>query len=179
MKHIGLAKKLKALADRGIGGEKDNAEKMLNEFLFKHNISIEEVEGEKVDNYFFMIKNKDTVDLFIQIVKRVNYDLNIYGELPAKKVKDLELEGNYFTTCTAAEFIEIKTMFDHYTDLYKKELKIFFGAFITANDLLAKPPKDAERSIDDLSIEEKEAWLRKQKMASTIKSESYRRRIED
>lgn len=35
-----MAKKLKALADKGVGGEKVNAEKMLNDLL-KKNICIE------------------------------------------------------------------------------------------------------------------------------------------
>ena len=93
-KHIELAKKLKALADKGIGGEKVNAEKMLNDLLKKHNITIEDVEGEKTENYFFKVKPEDS-NLFIQIVKRVRYDLKVYGEVPAKKIKELHLKGNY------------------------------------------------------------------------------------
>ena len=49
-KYIELAKKLKALADRGIGGEKINAEKMLNALMKKHKISIEDIEGEKQED---------------------------------------------------------------------------------------------------------------------------------
>lgn len=175
-KHIELAKKLKALADKGVGGEKVNAEKMLNDLLKKHNITIEDVEGEKTENYFFKVKPEDS-NLFIQIVKRVRYDLKVYGEVPAKKIKELHLKGNYFTTCTAFEFIEIRTMFDHYTELYKKELDIFFGAFLTANDLLAKPPKSEQLTIRDLTPEEQLKWMRQQEMASKIKTETFRKRI--
>lgn len=71
LKHIELGKKLKALSEQGIGGEKTNAEKMLNSLLKKHNISIEDIEGEKVDYYYFKIK-KDDVRLWSQIVKSVN-----------------------------------------------------------------------------------------------------------
>jgi len=177
-KHIELAKKLKALADKGVGGEKVNAEKMLNDLLKKHNITIEDIEGEKTEDYFFKVKSKDA-HLFTQIVKRVRYDLKVYGEVPAKKIKEWGLKGNYFTTCTAFEFIEIRTMFDHYTELYKKELDIFFGAFLQANDLLAKPPQNELKSIKDLTPEEKLRWMRQTEMASKIKSETFRKRIGD
>ena len=55
-KNIELAKKLKALADKGIGGEKSNAEAMLNNLMKKHNITIEEIEGEKLMDFFFKIE---------------------------------------------------------------------------------------------------------------------------
>lgn len=177
MKHIELAKKLKALADKGIGGEKTNAEKMLNDLLKKHNLSIEDIEGEKISNYFFKIK-KEQSDLLVQIIKRVYYDLKMFGEIPAKDVKRLEMEGNYFTKCTASQFVEIKTMFDFYDSLYKEEMQVFFSAFLMANDLLAKPPKNEQRSTKDLTPEEKAKWLRQYAMASGIKSETFRKRLE-
>lgn len=176
-KHIELAKKLKSLADRGIGGEKINAEKMLNDLLKKHNLTIEDIDGEKIDNYFFKVKKEDS-DLLHQVIKRVNYDLKLYGEIPAKDVKRLQMDGNYFTKCTASQFLEIKSMFDFYLKAYKQELKIFFSAFITANDLLAKPPKSEATSINDLSDEEINRWMRTQQMASKIKKETFRKQLD-
>ena len=39
------AKKLKELADRGVGGEQDNAKDMLEKYMAKHNITMDEITG--------------------------------------------------------------------------------------------------------------------------------------
>ena len=54
-KYIILAKKLKALADKGIDGERVNAQKMLDTLMRKHNLTITDIEGEKTDDYFFSL----------------------------------------------------------------------------------------------------------------------------
>jgi hypothetical protein len=46
-KIIELAKKLKALSTQGFGGEKINAEKMLQKIMVKHNLTIEDVAGRR------------------------------------------------------------------------------------------------------------------------------------
>ncbi len=174
-KHIELAKKLKALADKGIGGEKINADKMLNDLMKKHNLTIEDIEGEKTADYFFKFKDDDTVRLWGQIVARVNYKIPKYGEIPAKKVKQLNLKGNYFVTCTVAEYMEIESMLGVYPRLYKQELDIFYSAFCKANDLLVTEGKP--KTTDDLTPKEYEEWKRVQEMASKIKSETFRKQL--
>lgn len=134
-KHIQLAKKLKALADKGVGGEKTNATTMLNNLLKKHNLTIEDIEGEEKKDYFFKLKPED-LQLWNQIIHKVNWEIKCYGEFPKKKIKELNLRGNYMITCTVSEYIEIETMLEIYTRLYKEELEIFYTAFCTANDLL-------------------------------------------
>jgi len=77
-KYIELGRKLKAIAERGIGGEKINAEKMLENLLKKHNLTIDDIEGEKTDNYFFMLKESEH-QLWYKIVKYVNVYIKCYG----------------------------------------------------------------------------------------------------
>ena len=173
-KHIELAKKLKALADKGVGGEKVNAEKMLNDMLKKHKLTINDIEGEQTANYFFKLK-KGEEKLWGQIVARVNYTIKRYGEFPAKKVKELGLKGNYMITCTTAEYVEIESMLNIYQRLYKQELDVFYIAFCKANDLLVTNGKS--KSVKDLTQEEFEEWLRVNAMASKIKSETFRKQL--
>ena len=174
-KHVELIKKLKALADRGVDGEAKNAQKLLDKMLKKHNLTVEDIEGEKQQDYFFKATGINA-SLFAQIVKRVNYDLKIYF-FPAAKVKQFGLAGNHMITCTAAEFIEIEQMFDVYKRLYKKESEIFYKAFLAANDLLAIPPKSEQKTTSDLSPEEFEEWKRTQAIASKIKTETIRKQL--
>lgn len=173
-KHIDLAKKLKALADKGVGGEKTNAEKMLMDLLSKHKLTIEDIEGEKVTMYFFKASG-EKVALLSQIIKRVSYDLKFY-DIPADVVKRRGLDGSYATECTAAQYVEIESMIEFYWRLYKEELKVFYHAFLDANDLLAQPP--VPKTVEELSPEELEKWKRSKQMSSTIKSETHRKQIQ-
>ena len=93
-KQIELAKKLKVLADRGVGGEKDNAEKMLSDFVKKHNLTIEQIEGEAINEYFFKV-DKEDIRLWRQIVANVNYEIPKYGEFPKKAQKNPYILGNF------------------------------------------------------------------------------------
>lgn len=173
---IELAKKLNELAKQGVGGEKTNAEKMLGDFLKKHSLTLNDIEGEKISDYFFFIEKSDH-GLFYQILKHVNRNLKLYGEFPEKQIKDLKLQGNYYTSCTVAEFIEIKSKFHFYSILYKSELKVFFTAFIRANKLFVAVPESELLSIKDLSPEKQEELLRAEEMGKAIRRESFRKQL--
>lgn len=171
-KIIELAKKLKALADRGVGGEKDNAEKILSNFLKKHNLAFDEIEEEKIDHYFFSI-DPNYQKLLNQIVKNVDYSLSLYGELDKETIKKHKMPGNYFTECTASQFVLISSMFDFYKKVYDDEVRVFFTAFCTANDLLSTPPPEQQRSLSELSPEELRDYRKANRMAEGITKKQY------
>jgi hypothetical protein len=174
-KNIELAKKLKALSDRGIGGEKVNAQKLLDDLLKKHNLSIEDIENEKIDDYYFSPKEKDE-QLLYQITKRVNSEIKCY-KIPQKKVKEYALKGNFIISCTLSESIEIEAMFDIYKKHLEKELEIFWYAFCKANNLLIQT--NEKREFSSLSSEEVENITRSYAMANNIKAETYRKQLAD
>ncbi len=174
-KYIELAKKLKALADKGVGGEKTNAEKMLNDLMKKHGIKIEDIEGEATNDYFFKVDD-EFKDLFFQIVKSVNRDIPAY-RYPKNVVRQHKLKGNHEIKCTIAEYIEIEQSFDIYTKLYKEELKTFYEAFVHANRIYPKATEEEKKSIHDLSDEEREAWMKKVLMAQNIKKANIRKQL--
>jgi hypothetical protein len=174
-KAIELAKKLKALADKGVGGEKQNAEQMLEKFLKKHNLTIEEIEGEKINKYFFQIDNKYQ-QLLNQILKITNRSLSLWAEIPKNKIRQLRLAGNYMTECTASQFVEIKAKFDFYSNLYEEELDVFYTAFLHANNLLVESTaQDKEKGISD---EERERQERAYLMSGRIKKGQYLKQLE-
>lgn len=174
-KHINLARKLKALADRGVDGEKLNGEKMLADLMAKHKITLADIEGEKQNDYFFKL-SKDKQYLWHQIVGSTNYTIKVYGEFPAAKIKELRLDGNYMITCTVVEFAEITAKFDFYSKLYDQELTVFFEAFIHANDLLVTKPDTPH--FKHLTEKERSDYSRARQMASQIKKGTYYRQIE-
>jgi hypothetical protein len=173
-KHIELAKKLKALADRGIDGEKQTAEKMLADLLKKHKITIEEIEGEKTEDYYFTFKDKSH-RLWFQIVKTVNTTIKCYGPFPAGKVKQYALKGNYMIICTPCEYIEIEAKYNFYKNLYDQEMNIFYAAFLRANDLLVVNNRSDNQK--EMSFVGYEKYNRINDLAQSIKKGEFLKQI--
>ena len=173
--HIELAKKLKALADKGIGGEKTTAEKMLATLLKKHKITIEQIDSEATQDYYFKLKNSEQ-RLLYQIIKHVHYKLNFYGEFPKDIIKKHGLKGNYMVTCTASQYIEIEAKHSFYKNLYEEEVSVFYSAFIRANGLLVDNPES--KDDEEMSFEDYEKWKRVNDMAKNIKVGEFRKQIE-
>jgi hypothetical protein len=174
-KYIELAKKIKNLADKGEGGEKINAEKLLDDILKKHNIKLEELDSLKLEDFFFNIEDLD-FKLWLQIVKKVNNTIKIYGKFDDKTIKKNLLDGNYLISCTYLEYVEIVSMFDFFKGLYNKELDFFFTAFCNANNLLIKSSES--KSINDLTPEEYKDFIRMLELSKNIKKDSFRKQID-
>lgn len=159
-KIIELAKKLNELAKRGEGGERETAESMLKSLCKKHDISIEEIEGEAIKEYYVKIKKEDFT-LFHQIVRHVTQTAKLYGEFDKKTISQYRLKGNYMVECTASEYVEIEAKNNFYQRLYKEEVKSFLGAFIMANDLYGGTSSKSEFTDEELEKYMKQAALAK------------------
>lgn len=71
-KTIQRIKKLQALAERGVGGEKETAAKMLQRLLEKNGIStLEELEKEEVEYFLFSYKGRHEIKLLKQCMYKV------------------------------------------------------------------------------------------------------------
>lgn len=136
-KIISLAKKLKALSERGVGGEKQNAEKMLLKFLDKHGISIEELEQNEKSFYQQKVGAKYT-SFFGQIAVTISSEIKVYGHKSDRTIAIVE--------CTQIEFVEIVAKFEFYKKEYEKDLKehirLFYEAFIQTNRLYPDTPSE-------------------------------------
>jgi len=139
-----LAKKLKALAERGIGGEKINAEIALKRLLKKHNISLEDIEEEtKYRRYIKVPKSKEK--LFHQICANVlGRDFSVYGN-PRKP-------GFSIIDLSNSDFLEIEAKYKFYLKCYQEELDVFYLAFVQKNNLFTKGIvlKESEVSQEEL-----------------------------
>lgn len=173
-KIIDLARKFKALAERGDGGEKLNAERMLAELMEKHGLTIEDIEGSAVKDYYFNLTDINK-QLWIQVVGSVGQDLVMAGPFPVDMMKQNNLPGNYLVESTAAEYIEIDSKFAFYDRLFNSELKVFTHAFLHANNLMLTPKAGApERQV---SLEEYKEYLRAQDIANKLKTGQFRKQI--
>lgn len=71
-KTIQRIKKLQALAERGVGGEKTTAEKMLKKMLEKNGISsLDELEKDEVEYFLFSYRGRHEIKLLKQCMYKV------------------------------------------------------------------------------------------------------------
>lgn len=140
-KVINLLKKLKALADKGVGGEKLNAERMMLDIMQKHNITISDIEGEAIEWFDFKISSK-TASIFWQIVGNVIADWNREYKHSRTNKLDVSIE------MTHAQYIEIEAKCNFYKKDYEKQLKenirVFEEAYIYKNKLFMSKTKNTE-----------------------------------
>lgn len=167
-KILELAKKLKALSEQGVGGEKINAQKMLAAIMKKHNLTIEDIEGEKKEFAYFKVGVLQSM-IWAQVVSSVigaKFDTYV-----SKKKR-----GYRIIKVTAFQAVEIQFRYDFYWKLFKEELQVFKAAFIAKNNIYH--PGSDKLDIDDISKEEYERLKRVQEMADSIKQGQLLKQIE-
>lgn len=165
---IELLKKIKALADGGVGGEKTNAEKKLREMMNKLGLTEEDLEEEKIVTRIFETGNlKVNKNLFGQIAASVIEDVKIYGSTVSKKIRLID--------CTVAQQVEIEAKFAFYKTRYKHDLETFYLAFIQRNRLWPKYSKDQEQK--EMTPKEEAKWVKAQMMSEGLDKHHYRKQI--
>ena len=127
MDKAALLKKIRALAERGVGGEADNAEEILRRLMEKYGVSEDELDEEERRRHDFEYHGKEQEKLLRQVVYKVTggYAYNLVYRASGRKVKTRLGAG-----CTAAEKVEIEFLFDFYTRLWERERDAFLSAFI-------------------------------------------------
>lgn len=123
-------KKLKTLAERGVGGEKVTAEKMYKKLLEKYQIEEAEVLEDRVTCHWFSYKTELEEELLTQIFYKVTGSASYYrytGNKSRRKKRGCD--------CTELEAVEIKMLFDFYREELKKELEAFMIGFKNGNHL--------------------------------------------
>ena len=146
-----LLKKIKALADRGVDGERESAQTLLTRLMEQYGISETEIEEERRETAWFPYSQETERRLLNQIIYMVTGagGFGCVGEYSGRKRKKMGTE------CTAAERLEIEANYAFFKEAMKKELEIFYSAFANKNNLFPPADKVKPRSIEELSPEEK------------------------
>lgn len=138
-------KKLQALAERGVGGEKTTAEKMLQNMLKKNGIkSLEELETENYEYTQFSYHGKYEKKLLIQCMYKV---MGADSGITTYRTKGTRQKLGIY--CTKAQKIEIELEFEFYRNVFYEELDTFISAFIQAQDIFPAGAPTSE--IDECS----------------------------
>lgn len=130
-KAIELAKKLLALANRGVQGEAVNAGRMLQELLKKHGLTMDDIERPERHKCEYNIALKHQ-DLFFALCWHVidNWNGSYWHKSKDRRYIGIEL--------TNAEQLELTAKFDFYVRHFDYELSLFTRSFIHKNKLYAK-----------------------------------------
>lgn len=158
-KLLETAKKLKALSDRGVGGEKENAIQMLERFMQKHGITAEMIEGRIVKKHYVYLEPMFEKRFFYQICANVlgGSVSMIHYRYKLTKKQIYKGKDRYGIECTDAEFIEIEAKHEFYFKHFLDELDLFRSAFIQKNKLYQKVENDSDDiEQPELSLEEKQ-----------------------
>ncbi|MEY2702281.1 MAG: hypothetical protein RLY43_914 [Bacteroidota bacterium] len=179
-KILELAKKLKAMAERGEGAERENAEEKLKALMEKHGITEEDLNDDKIGYYVFDVKGENE-NLYLNLLRQLCGILHIklYGDLSEKTRKTirktLSQNGTHFIETTKYKYIELESMFDFYKEKLSKEYGVFIYAFYLKNDLLAKA-EDLDR---EPTLEELLRYRNAKKMSEGMSENSFKKQIEN
>ena len=169
-----LLQKLKALAERGEGGEKKNAAALLEKLMNKYGISEEDLKAERERDYFFPYHQETERRLLIQIIyavtgKAASGTVGTYTNRKRKKMS---------VSCTVAEKLEIEAYYSFYGEAMRKELETFYHAFAMKNNLFPSPEKIKDRERDEYTEEEIERAMKAAQMAGGMDVHTFRKQIE-
>ena len=135
-----LLKKLKALAERGVGGEREGAERKLRQLMKKYGVEQMEIDEEQENRYEIKYSGRYEERLLSQIVFRVRNDTEgQYRRMEGKGSRSVLI-----VKCTEAQKIQICIEFDFYRELLKEEQELLFEAFIQKHRIFresGEPPK--------------------------------------
>lgn len=151
-----LLKKVKALVERGYGGEKDNAEAILARLMEKYGIEESELEEGHRETAWFPYSQETERRLLNQIIYMVTgkSGFGCVGTYTGRKRKKMGAD------CTTVQKLEIEANFSFFKVAFEEELEVFYLAFANKNELFPRKPETELRGIDDLSPDEKEKYLK-------------------
>lgn len=174
-KKIELMKKLQRLAERGVGGEKEGAQKKLQQLMKKYNIEESDLSDDKLEDHEWKYHNDFELRLLKQTIYKVmgKDGLNQMYHYRSGKGKKT-IQG---VQCTKAQAIQIGIEYEFYCETWKEEHDFFFKCFVqkhkifpTKEEMIIRPQDDAEMSDEDA--------MRMQMAMSAMKDKSMTQRIE-
>lgn len=168
-----LVKKIKALADSGVGGEKKNAQKLLQELMTKYNISEESLNEEIINEFELKIPKFFNSQALASQVYYSIVGSEIEGNKPMFSYRGSK---KTYVKCTTAEFLELKAKLNFYFYYFKKEAEMFYEAFLQANKIFPPDSKVIEKHREDraLTVED----LKMLELAKNLDKHDYLLQIE-
>lgn len=165
--------KIKALAERGEGGEKESAILLYKKLLKKYDIDEQSLQKDKLNKHWFTYENDLEENLLVQIFYMVTGDPEYFRRHSRTRGSQCGC------ICTDFEKTEIRFYFEFYKDALAQELEAFLMAFKLKNHLF--PDESARCFVPDEEqddMEMSDILLKAQKLAEDIDKSNPVRMIE-
>jgi hypothetical protein len=159
-------RKLLALAERGEGGEKDNAQRMLEKMMEKYGISLDDLGVETTSIHYWNYDSMHERTILFQTFGKVCNTSEITYYKGDRKC-GFEL--------TPSQYIEMDLHYSILRKDLKKHIERAVRAFIHANELFSNHPSEKQKEYTQEELEEIEAMLR---MARSIAPSQVNRQLE-
>ena len=167
-----IMNKLLELSKRGVGGEKENAKKLLEKLMKKNGMTYEDLETLEVKTRYIKYKNNLEMKLACQILYMMDPTISIYNAYRPNGYKD---NSKMRIDVTDSVFIEFEYTFSILKKDLEKELDLFYKAFVVKNHLYpAVTPQQDEEKEDKITWEEA---MKMQAYASAIDKSQIRKAL--
>lgn len=136
--------KIKQLAEKGVGGEKETALRMYEELKAKYDITDDEANVDEVKVRWFSYSTDIDRELLLQIFYKVTGDASSYaykGRYSRRKKRGVE--------CTEIEAAEITLLYNFYKNELEKQIRALMIAFKSVNDLYPDKTTRCYKEKDD------------------------------
>ena len=134
-RNIDLLKKLKALAERGVGGEKETAARKLAALMEKYGVTDADLSDDVIDDYDFVYKDPYQKKILHQLFYKVNHERDIFHYTRGKGKRSVLIFRG-----TAAEALQIRIEYEFYCDLWAEEVDFFMECFIQKHRIFRDDP---------------------------------------
>ena len=136
--------KVKALAERGEGGERESAERTLKALMERYGVTEEALEDTQISTYWIRYKTEWERRLLYQLAYMhlgTGHAFGCVGTYTGRSRKKVGIE------CTPAQHIEIEADFTFYSAAMEEEMGLFYEAFLHKNHLF--PPPELAREMTE------------------------------
>lgn len=174
---LNKVKKVKALADGGVDGEREAAIRKLEKMMAEYGVTEADLNIDEIKWHGIWIDERIKQRLFSQIAKHTNKNIEVASVMKSKynlTKQILGVKSNMMAKCTNSEWIEIAFLFGEYAKDIDKQLEIFLYAYCDKNNLLLE--RDGES--DKETIEEKQKVLKAMMMKASIDRVQVRKQLE-
>lgn len=166
--------KLKNLAERGVGGEKETAEKKLAQLLKDNGLTESDLNNDAINYYLFSFKYPYREKLLGQVIYKVLGASQQYAIYHSRGTRNKL--GIY---CTAAQKLEIELDYEFYCNLFDQEIEVLLAAFIAKQDIYPKDAPVSSVKPEDLTSEELEKYRKRDAYANQMDHRTRSAMIED
>ena len=164
-KLLSMARKLKALAERGVDGEKELAEEKYNEYIKKHNLHDSDINPE-MNRRVFTVTDSDYQDVLLNVILSVN---PFTKHSSTKNAIQCYLDHEDFT--------EVTQKFEYFSKMLRIEKELLMTAFLSKHKEFFEPDTHSKKKWRERRVEN-DAFEIKRQEEKIVKQEINRQKAD-